>query len=679
MLRSLPERLSHVRIGFLALAALPAFGEATDAQRSPVLEEIVVTGSRIVRDHDHAHSFPVQSVTAAEIRASGEFSLAEVVNDIPALLSSVTAEQSLGSGFDDGANILNLRGLGAERTLVLVDGRRHVGGLQGAASVDIGSIPTPLVQRVEVLTGGASAVYGADAVTGVVNFVLRDDYDGFEVEAHYGLSEYADGEQIGVSAVWGRNLLGGRANLTVALDLRDDDGLQVDDRSDGRLIGSARDWVNPDLRFQREDIGAATPNFARYYDYANTGLIRYGLPIPTAEDFAADFIGAFGAAPELTAAEIALIERAANAPQRAVLPGRAFPITSGYGHVVPGNPFTGQGFDPEVDIDLDGNDVPDCLDSFTGYNSVFGNASRGVVGGCWSIGADGTYRPVRDGLVAGSFQGFGGDSFDTIRHDGDDLVLPSAKAAISVTGNVEVNPQTRLFGEFKYVTQETATDARPNSFWDLLFGAADNPFIPGFLRGVADSTGGIAITVDPVFFDARRTTERETLRAVGGIEGEWTNGWAYGLSLNHGRYRQRTPRDRPGHSRPFLRGHRCRHGSGDRPARVPGGHRSAGARDEHAVSDTRLSGRLLLLHARCPRLRALEHLGRPGRRLARRGGLGDHAGADRRCDRAVRCVRRGRRGVRATPVAGGRGPSLSSARSSAGRRPARSTMPGSAA
>ena len=526
----------------LATAALPASGQAASTQSSSVVEEVIVTGSRIMHDHDHAHSLPVQSVSAGEIRTSGEFSLADVVNDIPALLGSVTSEQSIGSGFSDGANILNLRGLGAERTLVLIDGRRHVGGLQGASSVDIGSIPAPLVERVDVLTGGASAVYGADAVTGVVNFVLRDDYEGFEVDAHYGLSEYADGEQLAVSAVWGRNLFNDRANVTVAVDLRDDDGLQVSDRSDGLLVGSARDWVNPDLRFQRGDIGPATPNFARYYDYANTGLVGYGLPIPGAQEFSADFLGAFGVAPDFTAAEIALIDRAAAAPPRAVLPGRSFPITSGYGYVVPGNPFNRRGFDPEVDIDLDGNGVPDCLDSFTGYNSVFGAASYGVVGGCWNIQADGTYRPVRDGLVAGNFQGFGGDSFSTIRNERDDLVLPEEKATINVMGNFDLNHRTRLFGEFKYAIQETATDIRPTSFWDLLFGAADNPFIPDFLLDVANATGGVAITVDPVFFDARRRTKRDTARFVGGMEGEWSNAWSYGFDVNYGRYREQADR-----------------------------------------------------------------------------------------------------------------------------------------
>ena len=134
----------------------------TAATQEEELEEITVTGSRIARDPNLSGALPVQSVDSEQIRLSGEFSVTDVVNDIPALLSSVTSENSVDSGtpvqFSDGANVLNLRGMGAERTLVLVNGRRHVGGLQGTASVDVGSIPIKLVERVEVLTGGASAI-----------------------------------------------------------------------------------------------------------------------------------------------------------------------------------------------------------------------------------------------------------------------------------------------------------------------------------------------------------------------------------------------------------------------------------------------------------------------------------------------------------------------------------------
>ena len=156
-------------VALFAASALPFSGQVV--AQDELIEEVIVTGSRISRDSNLTGALPVQSVNAEDIRRSGEFSIADVVNDIPALLTSVTAEQSIDNGID-GQNTLNLRGLGANRTLVLVDGRRHVGGLQGSSAVDVGSIPMPLIERVEVLSGGASAVYGADAVSGVVNFFL---------------------------------------------------------------------------------------------------------------------------------------------------------------------------------------------------------------------------------------------------------------------------------------------------------------------------------------------------------------------------------------------------------------------------------------------------------------------------------------------------------------------------
>lgn len=508
----------------------------------PEFEEIVVTGSRIARDPNLGGPLPVQSLSAEAIQASGEYSLTETLNDLPALLNSTSSETSVDSALDDGANVLNLRGLGTSRTLVLVNGRRHVGGLQGTSAVDIGSIPQLLVEKVEVLTGGASAIYGSDAVTGVVNFILKDDFDGLEFDIGYGLSEEGDGQQISLSGIWGRDFDDGRGNFTTAIDWRKDDGLKVSDRKNGVLIGSARDWVNPDLRFQQGDIDTDTPNFAQYFNYANTGLTNFGLPIPDAASFIADYNSVFGFDPVLTDAELALIGRAANAPQRAVLPGRTFPFTSGYGYIIPGNPFTFSGFDPEVNIDLDNNGVPDCLDSFTGYNSVFGAASFGVVGGCWNVTEGGQYAPVQDGLVSGSFQGFGGDSFNTIQNRKADIVLPDESININFLTHYDLTDSMTVFGEMKYYTQETSTDARPNSFWDLLFGAPDNPYLPDFIQPVATATGGVAITVDPLFFDTKRTTERETFRVVAGVEGDFGSNWMYEASVSYGKFDQEISR-----------------------------------------------------------------------------------------------------------------------------------------
>lgn len=525
----------HINGGAVALLAATTLPLSSFVVAQDTIEEVIVTGSRIARDSNLTGSNPIQSVSAEDIRSSGEFSLTDVVNDIPSLLSSVSSEQSIDDGADtsDGANVLNLRGLGAERTLVLVNGRRHVGGVQGTGAVDIGSIPQGLVERVEVLTGGASAVYGADAVTGVVNFILKDDFEGLEFGGNFGMSEYGDGEQSSMSVLFGRNFADGRGNFTAALDVRNDEGLKVSDRSDGLRTGSGGNWVNPDLRFQTGEIGGNTPNFAQFYDFAATGAVPVGSRIPTAASFATDYAAQFGAAPTLTAQETALINRAGSAPQRAVLPFRTFPFTSGYGQIIPGNPFTFNGFDPETPIDLNNNGTPDCLDSFTGAFGV-----DAIIGGCWSVGPDGSYAPVQEGLIASGFQGFGGDAFTQNRNNKSDILLPDQRTTLNFLSHYDLTDQMTVFGEFKYSNQTTSTETRPSSFWDLLLGAPDNPYLPAFIQDVANATGGVAITIDPILFDATRSTERDTYRFVGGIKGEFDNSWTYELSVNYGNYQE---------------------------------------------------------------------------------------------------------------------------------------------
>jgi outer membrane receptor protein involved in Fe transport len=526
-------------IGFTALG-LGMFSGTVVAQEN--VEEITVTGSRISRDPNLTGALPVQTVGEQEIQMSGEFALSDVVNDVPALLSSTTSESSIDSAdtsIADGSNVLDLRGLGANRTLVLVGGRRHVGGVQGSASVDVGSIPMRLVERVEVLTGGASAIYGADAVTGVVNFILKDNYEGFNLDASYGLSGEGDGAQTALTATWGTNFADDRGNIAISVDYRTDEGLKMGERP-GALYGTGGDWVNPALRFQQGDIGGSTPLFEQYFNYNNTGLINYGLPIPSADDFIADYNTEFGTTlttGDLSSAEMALINQAATAPQRAVHPESTFPFTGGYGYVGPGEGFNFGGWDAEEPVDLNNNGTPDCLDSFTGYNSsLTGAASFGVVGGCWRVNENGSYSVVEDGLVAGNFQGFGGSSYDVYRQDYYDFLLPDDKVSVNVMGHFDLSETTTLFGEFKYVTQEVSTSADPNSFWDLIIGYPDNPFLPSFLQTIAASTGGVSITPDPVGFRSVRTTERDTTRIVLGLEGELDNSWNYEVSVNYGRH-----------------------------------------------------------------------------------------------------------------------------------------------
>ena len=164
----------------LVMGALTAAG-AAPALAQENLGEIVVTGSRI-RSANLESTTPVTQVTAADVVTQGVTRIEDLVNQLPQAFAAQNVTVSNGS---TGTATLNLRGLGSPRTLVLVDGRRlPYGGVTNSAA-DINQIPTQMVERVDVLTGGASAVYGSDAVAGVVNFIMKKDFEGVQVTSQY--------------------------------------------------------------------------------------------------------------------------------------------------------------------------------------------------------------------------------------------------------------------------------------------------------------------------------------------------------------------------------------------------------------------------------------------------------------------------------------------------------------
>lgn len=273
--------------GALTLTAT-AQGEEDEAA---VQDTVVVTGSRIPGDPNLGSSVPVQSLAEDDIQLSGELNLADVVNDIPALVSSFTGDNTINDGIQDvnpGSNTLNLRGLGRERTLVLVNGRRHVAGFRGSQAVDIGSIPRALVQSVEVTTGGASAVYGADAVSGVVNFILKDDFEGVQLDVVGGLSGEGDAESFAVDATFGKNFDNDKGNIVLALSYEDEAELKIGDRSWSRNNGIPSEGSNPDLNgpsraliydpnyWLSSNEGSIAPSFGGrntiYVDINNNGI-----------------------------------------------------------------------------------------------------------------------------------------------------------------------------------------------------------------------------------------------------------------------------------------------------------------------------------------------------------------------------------------------------------------------
>ena len=180
-----------------ALLATPAFAQDTAAPQAASdedapTEQIVVTGSRIQAPNLTAIS-PVTTVTNADIKAAGTQRVEDLLNSLPQVSAGQTSALSNGA---TGTATVNLRGLGSTRTLVLINGRRLMPGDPGSSAADLNFIPSSMVKRIDVLTGGASATYGADAVAGVVNFVIDTNYEGFKMDANYGVYQHNNRNKI---------------------------------------------------------------------------------------------------------------------------------------------------------------------------------------------------------------------------------------------------------------------------------------------------------------------------------------------------------------------------------------------------------------------------------------------------------------------------------------------------
>ena len=177
-----------------AVAAL-SVANAQQTTGEGELGTIVVTGSRIAAAPNQVSISPVVAITSVDLKQSGATRVEDLVNQLPQVFASQGATISNGS---DGTANVDLRGLLAKRTLVLVNGRRLGPGDPLAAS-DLNQIPGQMIERVEVLTGGASSVYGADAVAGVVNFILNDHFEGVRLTANYGFNQHSNDNPQGVT------------------------------------------------------------------------------------------------------------------------------------------------------------------------------------------------------------------------------------------------------------------------------------------------------------------------------------------------------------------------------------------------------------------------------------------------------------------------------------------------
>jgi outer membrane receptor protein involved in Fe transport len=270
--------IPHVALAQTADTTTPDAAAQVDETSPTAGETIVVTGSRIRRPNVEGN-VPVTAISSEELFQQGQTNLGDTLNDLPQLRSTF-AQQNPGAGVGiTGLNLLDLRGLGTVRTLVLVNGRRHVPAdiLNNASSPDVNTISNDLIERVEVVTGGSSAVYGSDAIAGVVNFILRRDFDGIQVRGSAGVSGEGYGPNQYISAMVGKNFGGGRGNITLQAEYANQERVYASDiKAFRRVDGFATVDVDVGGLPQGSD---AYPDAMFFRDIRSATNSRFGLAI----------------------------------------------------------------------------------------------------------------------------------------------------------------------------------------------------------------------------------------------------------------------------------------------------------------------------------------------------------------------------------------------------------------
>ncbi|GFD69445.1 TonB-dependent receptor [Alteromonas sp. KUL106] len=325
-------------------SALALNSSVVNAQEETTIEEkdvekVVVTGSRVAQDSSLEAASPVLAINAGDIKTSGQIDLGAMLRESPQLQASLPGSFSAFNGTPLGASLLNLRNLGSERTLVMENGRRHVSGIEGTGSVDVNTISTALMRNVEVLTGGASAVYGADAVTGVVNFNMRNgaSFDGLELRTQSGVSDEMDANEFFISLANGFS--SDKGELVFAVEYQETSPVFARDR----------DFAGSGLYTQVANTSATQAAFGVDSRFANTWVPDYRLPISSDRGVISltgsaffDVLGSGGAAgcSTLGSAMIPACQVIGDNGLRAYNPGDVYigPFDASGGDGVPGSP-----------------------------------------------------------------------------------------------------------------------------------------------------------------------------------------------------------------------------------------------------------------------------------------------------------------------------------------------------
>jgi len=264
------------------LAVIPFLFSTAGAQTSEgddaygEVEEIIVTGSRIPRSGFDTLQ-PAIVVDSQFLDDRGFTDVATALNELPAFGTPGNSTQGTQSSQSVGQNFVNLYGLGSQRTLTLVNGRRFVAGnspslaigANAGAQVDLNMIPTVLVDRIETISIGGAPIYGADAIAGTVNVIMKTDFEGFDLRSSYGISAEDQMEETVFSVAWGANSADGRGNVTLSVEHSDREGMIESDMPHLRAGWQFRETGDPNF-----DLGLIAPGYANIV--SNNGILTPG-------------------------------------------------------------------------------------------------------------------------------------------------------------------------------------------------------------------------------------------------------------------------------------------------------------------------------------------------------------------------------------------------------------------
>ncbi|MCW5759389.1 MAG: TonB-dependent receptor plug domain-containing protein, partial [Phenylobacterium sp.] len=220
-----------------SLLAAPTFAQAQTADEGVDVGEIVVTGSRIRRDTFSAPS-PLSVVTSDVIKQSGQISVGDLLLEQPVINPATNGQNSSSTLFLAGQVRADIRGLGPTRTLVLMDGRRLPFSDASSPAVDLNTIPSLMIDRIDTIPGGQSAVYGSEAIAGVVNFIMKKEQDGLEIDIQGGISEHGDGETGRLGFIYGKKFMDDKLSILVGGEYANED----------KIMQRDRDEMNPGIR-----------------------------------------------------------------------------------------------------------------------------------------------------------------------------------------------------------------------------------------------------------------------------------------------------------------------------------------------------------------------------------------------------------------------------------------------